>query len=53
MGRDRQSYASPTGYGLGKSGWIRESYCNVAPKKLVKLVDPSAAPPEKPKKTKK
>lgn len=49
--------ATPTGYGLGKSGWvsidlhdkscppadvlrewIEESYCNVAPKKLVKSI---------------
>lgn len=48
-------FAEPTGYGLGKSGWvtarfkkvgdvpldllkawIRESYCAIAPKKLVK-----------------
>lgn len=51
-------FAEPTGYGLGKSGWvtarfgakdatpvdmlkqwIEESYCAIAPKKLVKTLD--------------
>jgi hypothetical protein len=32
-------FTEPTGYGLGKSGWVSESYRAVAPKRLIAQLD--------------